>query len=63
MDIVKRFGQQATIITASGLNLLVLFDAVEWTNEQVAGVNGFAALLWGVLFGAGVRDLNEVAGE
>ena len=57
-DIIRRFGQQSTAITAAVLNLLQIFHVVDWTGDQVAAVNTIAILVWSVLFGDAVRALN-----
>lgn len=60
-SIVQRFGQQATLLTAATIDMLVLFDTLKWSGEQVGGVNLVAALIWGVIFGDGVRELNKAS--
>lgn len=57
-SVVQRFGQQAVALTAGTIDLLNIFDVIEWSGEQVSAVNLVAVLVWSVIFGDAVRQLN-----
>ena len=53
---IQRFANSATMLAAAIIDLLVVFDAVNWGEEEIAAVNLVAVLIIGVIFGAQQRS-------
>ena len=49
---ITRLANAATALVAAVINLLVVFDTVNWGEEEIAAVNLVAGLIISIVFGA-----------
>lgn len=61
-SIYDRFAQGVVQLTAGVIDLLAVFDIIDWSQDQLASVNLVALLVWSIIFGQQVNSLREGSG-